>query len=228
MGTFAIKPLVAGLAWLSAGVIVTLNVKLVVEFLSGWAAGPGPFWVKTLVVGAVAFAGCMLLYITLRPLFKIRRKERVPVPHGGFDAIPAVAALRYKRVAVTVDFSSHDHDALGHAINLGGRDAEYVLIHVVESAGALMFGKETRDYESQADEKNLKLYIENLRTLGYRAEMAIGYGNPKKVIVQKVREHKADLLVMGAHGHRGVKDLFFGATVDAVRHALPIPILVVR
>ena len=98
----------------------------------------------------------------------------------------------------------------------------------METAGALMFGKETRDYESETDEKNLRLYIDNLRTLGYRAEMAIGFGNPKKVIVQKVREHGSDLLVMGAHGHRGIKDLFFGATVDAVRHALSIPILVVR
>jgi manganese transport protein len=38
----------------------------------------------------------------------------------------------------------------------------------------------------------------------------------------------ADVLVMGAHGHKLLKDLVFGATVDAVRHAVEIPVLVVR
>ncbi|MCK6695817.1 MAG: universal stress protein, partial [Thermoanaerobaculia bacterium] len=33
---------------------------------------------------------------------------------------------------------------------------------------------------------------------------------------------------MGAHGHRTIKDLIFGATVDAVRHAVRIPVLIVR
>jgi manganese transport protein len=33
---------------------------------------------------------------------------------------------------------------------------------------------------------------------------------------------------MGAHGHRGLKDIFFGATINSVRHNTRIPILVVR
>jgi manganese transport protein len=33
---------------------------------------------------------------------------------------------------------------------------------------------------------------------------------------------------MGGHGHRGWKDLLFGSTVSPVRHALSIPVLVVR
>jgi manganese transport protein len=32
---------------------------------------------------------------------------------------------------------------------------------------------------------------------------------------------------MGAHGHRGVKDLIFGTTINAVRHAIATPVLVV-
>ena len=42
------------------------------------------------------------------------------------------------------------------------------------------------------------------------------------------QEVKADLLVMGAHGHGVLKDLIFGDTINPVRHALKIPILVVR
>ena len=32
---------------------------------------------------------------------------------------------------------------------------------------------------------------------------------------------------MGAHGHRGVKDLIFGNTINAVRHEIAAPVLVV-
>ena len=42
------------------------------------------------------------------------------------------------------------------------------------------------------------------------------------------REIQPDLLVMGAHGHGGIKDLIFGNTINPVRHKLNIPILVVR
>jgi len=37
-----------------------------------------------------------------------------------------------------------------------------------------------------------------------------------------------DLLVMGAHGHKGFKDLLFGTTVDSVRHKIKIPLFIVN
>jgi manganese transport protein len=43
-----------------------------------------------------------------------------------------------------------------------------------------------------------------------------------------VGQQNIDLLVMGAHGHKGFKDLIFGTTVDAVRHRIKIPVLVIK
>ena len=37
----------------------------------------------------------------------------------------------------------------------------------------------------------------------------------------------ADVVVMGAHGHTGLKDLIFGTTIDGVRHAVSAAVLVV-
>ena len=56
----------------------------------------------------------------------------------------------------------------------------------------------------------------------------VGYGNPKRRIPEMVKAFDADLLVMGAHGHRFFKDLIFGTTLDAVRHRVKIPMLIVR
>ncbi len=51
--------------------------------------------------------------------------------------------------------------------------------------------------------------------------------SPKDEIVKLAREIEPDLVVMGAHGHRGVKDLIFGNTINGVRHEISAPVLVV-
>jgi nucleotide-binding universal stress UspA family protein len=42
----------------------------------------------------------------------------------------------------------------------------------------------------------------------------------------RIEEH-ADLLVTGSHGHKGLSDVVFGATVSGVRHLVTCPILTV-
>lgn len=229
MGSFTIKKYVKIPAWISAIIIVSLNVKLVIETFGNWfASGEGALSFKLVAAAIAVFAAFVLLYITFKPFLSHRRKYREPLPHGTFHELSKIIPEKYKRIAVTVDFSERDNSAIGHALAQGGKEAEYLLIHVVETAGARMFGKEIKDYETQADEKNLRMYSENLSKLGYTNSIAIGYGTPKIAIVEKVNAFNADLLVMGAHGHKAFKDILFGATVDSVRHALKIPVLVVR
>jgi len=45
--------------------------------------------------------------------------------------------------------------------------------------------------------------------------------------VRLLGETGADLLILGAHRHRGVSDLVYGATAGALRHAVDIPVLLV-
>ena len=45
---------------------------------------------------------------------------------------------------------------------------------------------------------------------------------------KNVNDFKADILVMGAHGHKGIKDMIFGTTVDKVRHRVNIPVFIVK
>ena len=52
--------------------------------------------------------------------------------------------------------------------------------------------------------------------------------SPRKAIVEAARELVPDLIVMGAHGHSGIKDLIFGTTINAVRHEVSMPVLIVR
>ncbi|RYY08589.1 MAG: universal stress protein, partial [Chitinophagaceae bacterium] len=92
---------------------------------------------------------------------------------------------------------------------------------------ANIMGKESDDYETRVDQEMLDNYLRQLKELGLEATGALGYQRRVKEIVRLVQEYNADLLVIGAHGHTGLKDFVYGSTVDNVRHELKIPVLVV-
>ena len=147
--------------------------------------------------------------------------------HGAFKNIQPLEIKPYRRIAIAVDFSKGDQSNISNALAQGGKEAEYVLIHVVESAGALFMKNEIRDYEFVTDVGNLNAYADKLRQQGYVVSVKIGYGSPKRAIPLLVKEFDSDLLVMAAHGHKGLKDILFGTTVDSVRHRIGIPLLIV-
>jgi manganese transport protein len=66
-----------------------------------------------------------------------------------------------------------------------------------------------------------------LTDAGYTVETRIAFKSPKKAIPHYAKEIRADLLVLGSHGHRMFKDLILGTTISKVRHQLRIPVLVV-
>lgn len=229
MKEFVIKPYIKILAWISALIIVSLNVKLVIEQITKWKVDfPDAFWLNYIVIPVTLISGFVLIYITLMPLLSKGEKKEATIPHGGFSEIGKIEPYRYKRIAMALDFSATDTETIRHALAQGGKEAVYLLIHVTETPGAFFLGKDTGDMESEIDRENMNKYINYIEEMGFKGSGTIGFGNPKTAIVEKALDFKADLLVMGAHGHRLLKDILFGTTVDAVRHALKIPVLIIR
>lgn len=230
MGQFSIGFWTKLGGWVCAGVIVALNVRLVVQEANSWlqSAGEQAWMVRFIVVPLLLFAGVMLVYIVVKPFLQRIPKRKAKLPHGVFSGLEESPATEYREIAVALDFSDSDTKTLTHALHLGGKNAHYFLLHAVESAGAWVMGADIHDNESQEDRANLELYAARLHELGYRCDIFIGYGPAKQEIPKMVRERNVDLLVMGAHGHRTIKDLIFGTTIDTVRHAVNIPVLIVR
>lgn len=230
MKEYTIKTWVKILAWLSAFIIVTLNVQLVIEEIGIWINGGsiGVWWIYLLIIPVAVIIGLLLLYVFLVPFFRKHEHNLSNVPHGVAQEIKEIVQIDYKRIGITVDFSKNDRKTLRHALTQGGKTAEYYLIHIVETAAARFHGKIVMDHETQSDTDNLKKYQQNLKDLGYQAHIEIGYGAASKAISALVKENKLDLLVMGAHGHKGLSDLIFGTTVDTVRHNVNIPIMVIK
>jgi manganese transport protein len=227
MKGFAIKTWVKVLAWTASVIIVTLNVKLVIEEIKVWGA-EGEWYVYAIIIPLAILIGLLLLYVFIYPLISRLKRESNNVPHGKALDIENIEKINYTRIGITVDFSKNDRNTIRHALIQGGKHAHYYLIHVVETAAANYYGDSALDYETQSDTENLQKYCDNLAELGYKASPHIGFGGTVKAIVAISKETDIQLLVMGAHGHKGLKDLILGTTVNSVRHKVSIPVLIVR
>jgi len=228
MKDFAIKTWVKVLAWASAIAIIALNVKLVIEEISGWVKESNSWWLYVIVIPSLILIVLLLLYVFFHPLLEKKNATRQMVPHGNALEIGKIEKISYSRIGIAVDFSKNDINTIRHALIQGGKDAHYYLIHVVETAAARYHGNNVMDHETESDAKNLEKYKVNLEDLGYDATPFIGFGNTSKAIAEISNKNEIELLVMGAHGHKGLKDLIFGTTVDSVRHKVNIPVLIIR
>jgi manganese transport protein len=230
MGQFAISLKVKVAAWASALLIVVLNAKLVYEQLNTWIKlSPGTaIWMYTLVVPVIIGIAVLLLYVFFRPLFFKHTEAPVYIPHGIATAIGDLEAIHYNNIGISIDFSKNDTDSIRHGIMQGGKKATYTLIHIVETAGARYYGGQVMDRETQSDVDNLDQYVTALHKLGYKANAKIGYGIAASEIAQIIKDEKIDFVVMGSHGHKVIKDLIFGTTVNKVRHKVNVPVLVVK
>ncbi len=227
MGRFAIKLHVQIAAWLIATVLIFLNTKMLVNEAAGVFAGENLLPKILLIICGAAFAG-LLGYITLHPLITKKQKLVSIQMHPDINAIKNLSIPSFNKIAVALDFSANDEKLLAYAIGQGKEKSSYLLLHIVESASANLLGKETADFETMKDAEQMDFYVSQLAEKGFDAEGKLGFRNRVKEIARIVNENNADMLVIGAHGHTALKDFIYGETVNAVRHELKIPVLVVN
>jgi manganese transport protein len=228
MGEFVIRPVVQITAWIVTAILVYLNLRMVLTEASSYFTSSGNiFWKLVIISGAAIFLG-LLVYIIFYPFFGRKAKTTSIQMHPQKEVLQNIVIPSYKKIAVALDFGAHDDVLLAHAISQGHSEAEFLLIHVVESGSARMLGSESDDYETRDDEARLQLYVQQLHEKGLMATSHLGFKNRSAEIIRIINETHADMLVIGAHRHTGVKDWLYGETINSVRHELKIPILVVN
>ena len=230
MKGYQIKWPVVIAAWLITIVIVVLNGRMVWDEVTGWLRNTkNPVYIWLFVVPVVVAAALLLLYITFWPMIKgvAKKKEESMVPHISSSEISEIALPRsYRKIAIAVDFSTSDRKSVASALQIGGKEAVFTLVHVVETPGALIYGNKIKDFETSSDKDFLENYKAELEKQGYKIKVKLGFGVPKKELPKIINAGTYDLLVMGSHGHAFWKDLIFGTTVDSVRHKVKIPVFI--
>jgi manganese transport protein len=233
MGSFASRAWLRILGWIVAAIIVALNVWLIFRIISEWV-GATPAHrtlILTLVLPIAAALAGLLLWITLDPVFPawVRRWWSA----GPFQIEPAATNLQspvYRSILVPLDHSTRDRVAIAHAAALArANGAKIYLLHVEEDVTSQIYGPMASTAEVEAGSRYLDDLVHSLKEQDIPVEAFVRYSNhPREEIVGMARQLHPDLLVMGAHGHKGLKDMIFGTTINAVRHDLDVPILVVR
>lgn len=227
MGAFAIKPLIIALASLITAVLVYLNIRMVVEQAAQYFAESDNTRVKILILFGGLLYVALLIIAIVYPLINKHRDKKIKLHPESDGSIPFELPV-YKNIGIALDFSRDDKKLIAHALGQGNASSIYYLIHVVESAATRIMGDSVDDMETRNDQERLEHYAAELSLKNISSTACLGYNDRVSEIVRIVEENNIDLLVIGSHGHKGLKDIVYGQTVSSVRHNLKIPVLVIN
>ncbi|MFL6464482.1 MAG: universal stress protein, partial [Bryobacteraceae bacterium] len=117
----------------------------------------------------------------------------------------------------------------GNALALAKmHDAKIILLHVEEGVTSQLFGSLSSTAEIAEGQDYLANVADSLRKQNVSVDTLVRHGkSPAHEISAAVHDVQPDLLIMASHGHRGLKDLVFGTTINAVRHRVKTPLLIV-
>jgi len=231
MGRFANSGWVNVLAWATAALIIALQAWLAQQSILDWLNGPHRTLVELLLGPLVLAIALLLIWVILEPWLpaSLRRQGRVAfeVPRGVAEHLPSP---EYTRILVPLDHSPIDRAAIAHALALArARGGRIYLLHVEEGVTSQMYGPEASTAEVVEGSRYLKDIAGMISGDEVAVEQVVRHSrSPRGEIVRYARELQPDLIVMGAHGHKGIKDIIFGTTINAVRHNLRVPLLIVR
>ena len=113
MKEFVIPGYVKLLAWLCAFIIVWVKCKArsLIRLQNGLVNGPNAITIVWFTAVPVAIgAAILLLYITFKPLISKKQlfKSKLPHPITVIEDLQKTEEKRYKKIAITIDFSNMD------------------------------------------------------------------------------------------------------------------------
>ena len=216
-------------AWVSAGLLMALNFKLVFDSLMDGIRAGNPvvqFLLAPLAAGLMPLLGWLILAPVLR---KIPERLMAPLPTPAIPKFEIQAGHIYKRMAICLEASAQDEPLLAQVLPLAGAaGAEVLLIHVAESAPARFLGQGVLDEEARGDTDYLERIAGKIRSAGLACRTRLGAGEPEHEIARIAKEEGVDLIIAGSHGHKILGDIFHGSTVAQLKHLTTIPVLSIR
>ena len=144
-------------------------------------------------------------------------------------------AIRVRCILVPLDFSAQATPVLEWALHLAAEHgSSIVLLHVYhlpvefqQLEGAYLPADFWANVKQEA-EQQLGRHAERVRAAGIEVEARVREGYPATVIVEEAESQGADLVVLGTHGHTGIKHLLLGSIAERVVQHAPCPVLTVK
>ena len=236
MGEFSIRLWLQLLAWIVAGIILVLNVKLIIDQIAVWVseAGSRAWILKVTVVPFTVALGLLLLYVTMHPWLR-QRIGRIGWPRiEGVHREPERESTTfmqpdpYLKIAVALDFSGNEEKLLKETLRFVDKSrTELMLLHVVESPVARTFGTEGQDRETLKDQERLEELSAMMNDAGVSTDWRLGAGDPAAELAKMINQLKSEAVIVGSHGHTGVSDLIHGTVIGNLRHQIQASMVIV-
>lgn len=138
-----------------------------------------------------------------------------------------------RRVVVPVDFSSNMNKVVDYGLSVADKlGAEVLFLHVINDFQGYdmmlvhpSFVGMTKDLEQKAEERMANL-VENHagREQGVRGHVVVG--DAADEIISYAKLERADMIIIGTHGVKGLEKILIGSTADRVVKKAPCPVLV--
>lgn len=137
----------------------------------------------------------------------------------------------YRHILVPLENSDADETILNHIKALARMTgATFLLVHVADGWVARNFDqlKLAESEEMKQDRAYLEQRQRELSNEGFSCDAVLALGEPADEIIKLAETRDVDLIAMSTHGHRFISDILYGATADKVRHAVEVPVLLLR
>ena len=144
----------------------------------------------------------------------------------------------YQRILVPVDGSHTSTLGLQEAIRIAiDQRAKLRIVHVVDE---IVVAQNFEGFINTGDlvgalrdagKKALQNALALARKRDLKPESALFEslgGRISEIIVKEAKKWRADLIVMGTHGRRGVTRMVLGSDAEAILRSTPVPVLLVR
>jgi nucleotide-binding universal stress UspA family protein len=137
----------------------------------------------------------------------------------------------YHHILIPLENTPADETILVHIKPLARMtSAKLLLVHVADGWVARNFDqlKLAESEEMKQDRAYLERRRRELSDEGFSCDAVLALGEPSDQIIKLAEARGVDLIAMSTHGHRFVSDIIHGATADKVRHAVDVPVLLLR
>jgi nucleotide-binding universal stress UspA family protein len=139
--------------------------------------------------------------------------------------------IKIKKILVPIDGSKNSMRGLNEAIYFA-RQCHAVIIglYVIQVPPGIVLNKIKLESGSL---KTVQMLMDAAKTKAGRHGVQFNYkiikgADPGYDIIQYSKNHKNDLIVIGARGLGAIKEVFFGSVSNYVLHKSKIPVLIVK
>jgi nucleotide-binding universal stress UspA family protein len=139
-----------------------------------------------------------------------------------------------KKILVPVDFSEHSEYAMEVAAQLAKKyGAEIVTLHMMGLSETIITKDDSQEaleaiYYMKLTEKRFREFLDRDYLKGIKITSTVQNYKIFNEMDDLVKEHEADLIVMGSHGSSGVREVFVGSNTEKVVRTSSVPVLVIK